>query len=62
MELYAEDVAKHHKTGDPTAATSDLQSNQSFDFSAAPDSAGPMQVLRRNESDKVFLIVRYSLQ
>jgi hypothetical protein len=60
MDLYGENVAKHHMTGDAAAATSDLEANQRFVFSAAPDPAGPTQVLTRNATT-IFLILRYSL-
>jgi hypothetical protein len=61
MELYGQNVAKHHAAGDPDAATSDLDANRSFTFSAPPDAAGPMQVLTRNTTTPVFLVVRYTL-
>jgi len=61
MELYAQNVAKHHSAGDPDAATADLEADRSFTFSAPPDAAGPTQVLTRNTTTPVFLVVRYTL-
>jgi hypothetical protein len=62
LELYAENVAKHHSQGDPANATSDLEANGSFIFGAPPDPAGPTQVLTRNTTTPVFLVVRYTLE
>jgi hypothetical protein len=61
MELYGENVAKHHSAGDPAGATSDLDANRTFTFNAPPDPAGPGQVLTRNTASPVFLVVRYTL-
>jgi hypothetical protein len=61
LELYAQDVTKHHAVGDPAAATTDLASQQACTFTAAPDAPGPNQVLTRSMNTEVFLILRYSL-
>jgi hypothetical protein len=60
IELRAENVAKHHLAGNPAGATTDLAAG-SFVFSAPPDPAGPTQVLTRNTTTQVFMIVRYTL-
>ncbi|MCI0392941.1 MAG: toxin [Acidobacteria bacterium] len=61
LELYGQDVTKHHATGDPGAATNDLAGHGQFTFAAPPDDPGPTQVLTRTATAQVFLIVRYSL-
>jgi receptor-binding and translocation channel-forming TcA subunit of Tc toxin len=61
LELYGQDVTKHHAIGDPDAATAALAEEAQFNFSAGPDAAGPDQVLTRTAGAQVFLIVRYSL-
>jgi Tc toxin complex TcA C-terminal TcB-binding domain len=61
MELYGQNVAKHHAAGDPAGATAALQAAGEFTFSAPPDPAGPLQVLVRNATTPVFLVVRYTL-
>jgi hypothetical protein len=60
LELYGQDVTKHHATGDPGAATNDLAGQGQFTFTAPPDAPGPTQVLTRTATAQVFLIVRYS--
>ena len=60
IELRGQNVAKHHLAGNPAGATTDLQAG-SFVFSAPPDPAGPTQVLTRNATTQVFMIVRYTL-
>src|SRR5262245_49876078 len=57
LELYGQDVTKHHATGDPDAATTALAGQAQFNFSAGPDAAGPNQVLTRTAGLQVFLIV-----
>ena len=59
LDLYGQDVTKHHAVGDPAAATNDLSGQRQFTLTAGPDAAGPTQVLTR-ASTQVFLIVRYS--
>ena len=61
LDLYAQNVAKHHAAGDPAGATADLQGGGTFTFSAAPDPPGPTQVLTRATTTPVFLAVRYTL-
>jgi hypothetical protein len=61
LELYGQDVTKHHATGDPDVATTALAEQAQFNFSAGPDAAGPNQVLTRTAGLQVFLIVHYSL-
>ncbi len=61
IELYGQDVTKHHATGDPDAATAGLAGQAQFNFSAGPDAAGPNQILTRTAGAQVFLIVHYSL-
>lgn len=60
LELYGQDVTKHHATGDPGAATNGLAGQGQFTFTAPPDAPGPTQVLTRTATTQVFLIVRYS--
>ena len=61
FQLYAQDVTKHHAVDDPTARTTDLHDTQVFTLTAAPDLAGPTQVLTRTPGNEVFLIIRYSI-
>jgi hypothetical protein len=68
LELYGGDVTQgnppiHHPVGDPDDATSALSGPvpQQFILSAAPDAAGPAQVLARMASAQVFLIIGYQL-
>ena len=62
MELYAEDTSVHHSTGSPSTATTGLASSaREFTYSAAPDAAGPTQVLTRTTTNPVYLLVRYAL-
>jgi hypothetical protein len=69
FDLYGTDgtsLPKHHSLGNQAAwdsATTDLNdiSKQAFTVTAAPDAAGPTQVLTRTASAQVFLIIRYSL-
>jgi hypothetical protein len=64
LELYSQDVKKHHALGDVNVATNDLNdlaALEQFTLTAAPDAAGPTQVLKRQPSAQIFLIVRYSL-
>jgi Tc toxin complex TcA C-terminal TcB-binding domain len=61
LELYGQDVTKHHATGDPDAATTALAGQAQFNFNARPDAAGPNQVLTRTAGAQIFLIVHYSL-
>ena len=61
LELYGQDVAKHHSAGDKDAATSDLAAQGQFTFTAGPDAPGPTQVLTRAAGAQVFLMVSYSL-
>ena len=60
IELRGQNVAKHHLAGNPAGATTDLQAG-SFVFSAPQDPAGPTQVLTRDATTPVFMIVRYTL-
>jgi hypothetical protein len=63
LELWAQDVSKHHAVGNPLAATSDLNDvtkEEQFVLTAAADPAGPTQVLKRASDAHVFLIVHYS--
>ena len=60
IAMRAENVAKHHLPGNPAGPTTDLAAG-SFVFSAPPDPAGPTQVLTRNVTTQVFIIVRYTL-
>ena len=67
MDLYGQDVSRHHMVGnqaDWDAATAELQNKnkEAFGVDITPDSAGPAQVLGREADAEVFLIVRYSLQ
>jgi hypothetical protein len=61
LELYGQDITKHHAVGDPTAATDDLAGQAQFTLTAGPDAPGPTQVLTRTASAQVFLIIRYSI-
>lgn len=61
LELFAKDVTKHHATGNAGTATADLSVHSQFTFSAAPDPAGPSQVLSRVADANVYLVVRYNL-
>ncbi len=61
IELYGQNVSKHHSAGNPGNATTDLQSDHSFVFRAGPDPAGPTQVLTRSTTTPVFLLIRYTL-
>jgi hypothetical protein len=61
LELYSQDVAKHHAAGDKDAAISDLAAQGQFTFTAGEDASGPTQVLTRAAGAQVFLIVNYSL-
>ena len=64
MELYGQSAQKlrHHQAGNPAAATTALQDHGSFAFDAAPDPAGPTQVLTRNVATPVFLMVEYTVE
>jgi len=59
FDLYAQDITKHHATGDSTAATNDLAQGQ-FTLSLPPDAASPTRVLTRGASKQVFLIIHYT--
>lgn len=62
LELYdGLDATKHHIVGDPAAATNNLSEQGKFTITAAPDQAGPTQVLTRTTTADVFLIIRYSI-
>lgn len=69
FDLYRQDgmnTPRHHSSGSPAAwdaASTDLNdgTKQVFTFTAAPDPAGPTQVLTRDAKTQVFLIVRYTL-
>jgi hypothetical protein len=61
MKLYGGTLARHHDTGDPGTATTDLTDNGKFGITAAPDPAGPTQVLIRQPGTPVFLIIGYTL-
>lgn len=62
LDLYGQDVTKHHAVGDSVAATNGLESAQKqFTLTAAEDAPGPTQVLTRTASAQVFLIIRYTL-
>jgi hypothetical protein len=61
LDLYREDMTASHSVGDPAAATSALAGQQQFTLTAAPDQSGSNQVLSRDGSARVFLIVCYSL-
>jgi hypothetical protein len=60
IELYSQDVTKHHVVGDPVAATNDLGEKTQFTLSIGPDAAGQNQVLTHAMSTQVFMIIRYS--
>jgi len=57
FDLYGQNVGAHGPAGDPQAATSGLESDESFVFTASEDA----QVLTRSPRSEVFMIVRYSL-
>ena len=61
LELYGQDITRHHASGDPDAATTALAGQGHFDFTAGPDEPGPNQVLTRTPGTQVFLIIHYSL-
>jgi hypothetical protein len=65
FDLYdGNDVAKHHALGDQAAlvnTTTDLNDNQQFTVTAAPDQAGPTQILTRMANAQVYLVVGYAL-
>jgi hypothetical protein len=63
LELYTQDVTKHHAIGNTTTATNDLNdpTKKEFVLTAPADPAGPNQVLKRAGGAAVFLIMRYSL-
>ena len=67
LELYKQDLGqnlKRHETGDPEAATSELNDpagKGQFIFAAEADGAGSDPVLTRTAGTQVFLIVHYSL-
>jgi hypothetical protein len=61
LELYGQDVTKHHAVGDPAAATTALAGQGQFTLTVKPDASGPTQVLTRTASAQVFLIIGYSL-
>ena len=61
LDLYRQDVTKHHTIGDPAAATNDLAGEAQFTLTTGPDAAGPTQVLTRTASAQVFLIIRYTI-
>jgi hypothetical protein len=62
LEVYAQDVTKHHATGNPGAATEGLTNAlQQFTISIPADPAGPAQVMRRDANADAFLIIRYTL-
>ncbi len=60
MEVYSEDIVKHHAVGNPATATVALASG-AFTLSAPPDGAGPTQVLTRTADAQIYLVVRYAL-
>lgn len=62
LELYGQNVTKHHAAGDLVAANNDLSGQGHFTFSTGPDAAGPTQVLTRTPDAQVFLLIRYTLQ
>jgi len=57
LELYAQDVTKHHPVGDPAAATTALAGQAQFTLTVKQDP----DVLTRTASAQVFLIMSYSL-
>ena len=63
LELYAQNPANHHSTGDPGAATTGLNNaaQPQFTISIPEDPAGPAQVLRRDANSEAFLLIRYTL-
>jgi hypothetical protein len=63
LELVdGKNVTKHHPVGDPAAAASDLSgATRQFTLSVGPDAPGPMQVLKRQAGEEIFLVIRYSV-
>ncbi len=67
LDLYGQDVKKHHVVGDQDdawdAKSVDLgdKSKQAFTVTIAPDAPRPTQVLTRTAAAQAFLIVRYTL-
>ena len=63
FELFAQDVRRHHSTGDPGAATTNLNNaaQPQFTITIPEDPAGPTQVMRRDANAEAFLVVRYTL-
>ena len=63
FELYAQNPANHHSTGDPGAATTSLNNpaQPQFTITIPEDPAGPAQVLRRDANSEAFLLIRYTL-
>ena len=61
IELFGADVTKHHPTGNPGTATTDINNAAQRAFTlTAPEDTGPNAVLVR-DATQVFLIIRYSL-
>jgi hypothetical protein len=66
LELYAQDVTKHHSVGgqaewDAASASLADKTKPSFTVTVPPDAPGPSQVLTRVADAQVFLMVRYTL-
>jgi hypothetical protein len=63
LELYGQDVTKHHPVGDQGDATNALKDKNklAYTITIPPDGAGPTQVLTRTADAQVFLIICYSL-
>jgi hypothetical protein len=61
LDLYGQDVTKHHTVGDPAAATTALTGQGQFALTIKTDPDGPTQVMTRTASAQLFLIVSYSL-
>lgn len=61
LELYGQDITKHHAIGDPAAATNDLAGQAQYTLTAGPDGPGPTQVLTPTASAQVFLVIRYAI-
>ncbi|MEV6596689.1 hypothetical protein AB0M36_07450 [Actinoplanes sp. NPDC051346] len=67
LELFGQtgtDRLQHHSTGGPEvlqAATTALDEDGEFVFTAAADAAGPTQALTRSPAADVWLIVQYTL-
>jgi hypothetical protein len=61
LELFGQNVTRHHAAGNPAAATGELGADAQFTFSAPPDPAGPTQALRRAADAQAFLLVRYAV-